>query len=497
MPSDLPIHRLTDGERIRYGRMLRGRGRSREAEHVFQAVLQSDADNPYALLGLGQARLDQLDAGGAIGPIEMAAKRLRGCLDVHHSLAVAYGICGDHERSSWNFNQALRISPYDPGVILDYSKSRRFSAHDGLLERIDRSLIAPGLARKQITGLHFAAGKILDDLGSYDNAWSRFRIANESVSGRFSVEWWEKVVHESIIFFDAIKMKNLRAKAASTPGIIFVFGCPRSGTTLVEQILSSHPCVDGIGEKSTLSQVAARMVKELGSKERFPQCMNRLTDTQVTELAGWYCRQVFSSNMSQDCRVCDKTPSNFVYVGMINAVFQDACLVHCRRNTLDTILSCYFTYFRSGQEYSYDVLDLANYYAGYQRLIRHWESVSAARIHAVQYERIVDEQEAATTDLLENLGLRWHEGCLSFHQTRRKVATASSWQVRQPLYSHSVDRWKNYEKFLNPLVDALDRLGVHWDSYTRTDESHPIDYARSKRHGRHANKRITRGRDLG
>ncbi len=497
MPSELPIHRLADGERIRLGRMLRGRGRSRDAEHAFQAVLQSDADNPYALLGLGQARLDQLDADGAIGPIEKAAKRLRDCLDVHHSLAVAYGICGDHERSSWHFGQALRISPYDPAVILDYSKSRRFSEHDGLLERIDRSLRATGLARKQITGLHFAAGKVLDDLGSYDNAWSRFRIANESVIGRFSVEWWEKVVHESIAFFDAFKMEDLQAKAASTPGIIFVFGSPRSGTTLIDQILSSHPCVDGVGEKSTLSQVAARMVKELSSKERFPQCMNRLTGMQVSELAEWYCKQVFSNDMSLECKVCDKTPSNFFYVGLINAIFQNASLVHCRRNALDTILSCYFTYFRSGQEYSYDLSDLANYYAGYQRLTRHWESVSAAKIYAVQYEKLVVDQEAVTSDLLQDLGLPWHAGCLSFHQTRRTVATASCWQVRQPLYHHSIDRWKNYEKFLDPLVDALDRLGVHWDSYSRTDEPHPIDSARSKRHGRHANKRITRGRDLG
>ena len=236
---------------------------------------------------------------------------------------------------------------------------------------------------------------------------------------------------------------------------VFIVGMPRSGTTLVEQIISSHPRAAGAGELPDIPWLIQRLPAELGSGAGYPGCVEALDRESVQRLAGSYLDRLGLVSATTD-RVTDKLPMNYMHLGLIAVLFPNAVIVHCKRDPMDTCLSCYFQNFSRDLGFCFDLEDLGFYYRHYETLMAFWAEVLPLCIHDVAYEDLVKNPEDVSRGLIEACGLEWDPRCLSPHKNRRPVKTASSWQVRQPLYKTSVARWKRYEKHLGPLKSSLD-----------------------------------------
>jgi hypothetical protein len=230
---------------------------------------------------------------------------------------------------------------------------------------------------------------------------------------------------------------------------------PRSGTSLVEQILASHPGVFGAGERKLLGQVWNAMSSTFAGRRAFPEAVAAMTEAQLGDLGARYVGELARLAPSAR-RITDKPPSNFFFAGVIDLALPNARLVHVARDPVDTCFSCFSKLFADGNPYSYDLAELGRYYRHYEALMAHWRRVlPAGRILDVRYEDLVGDLEGETRRMLSHCGLEWDPRCLAYHRTERPVLTASAVQVRQPIYQHSIGRWRCYEPFLAPLIEAL------------------------------------------
>ena len=237
---------------------------------------------------------------------------------------------------------------------------------------------------------------------------------------------------------------------------IFIVGTPRSGTTLIEQVLAAHPRVHGAGELKFIGERVQSLPQRMGRSIAYPQCVKSLTPELISEFAKAYLEHLRGHSAAANVlRVTDKMPINFYHIGLIAVLFPRARIIHCRRDPLDACLSMYFQSFTEGYHYSYDFADLGVFYRQYRRLMDHWRRVLFGRLIEIDYEDIVNHQEASSRQLVDACGLDWDDACLRFYEHNRPVRTGSGWQVRQPIYKTSVKRWKNYEQHLGELVDAL------------------------------------------
>jgi hypothetical protein len=232
----------------------------------------------------------------------------------------------------------------------------------------------------------------------------------------------------------------------------------RSGTTLAEQILASHPRVYGAGELPLLGRLIESLPRRLGTGDGYPEAVRRLDRATTRALAAEHQQRLKGLGGAAE-RVVDKMPANFLALGLIATLFPRARIIHCRRDPIDTCLSCYFHDFGPSIPYTLDLRHLGLYYRAYERLMAHWAAVLPVPVFELRYEELTADQEAVSRRLVAFCGLEWDERCLRFHETRRVVRTASQLQVRQPLYRGSVGRWKRYEAFLQPLRDALAGAG--------------------------------------
>lgn len=304
--------------------------------------------------------------------------------------------------------------------------------------------------------LHFSLGRLLDAAGEYDEAFRHSSTANRMKEHRFDAQQLVKRFESYRSTYTKEFMSRAPRAAAPSSHLTFIVGVPRSGTTLVEQILTSHSGVKGLGEIMLLPDMVQSLPQIMGSQLPYPQCVTELTQAGAEALSDRYQRQV-KALVGEPRRVTDKMLQNFEHLGLIALLFPQARVIHCMRDPLDTCLSCYFMHFRSeSMSQTYDLTDLGIYYREYLRLMTHWRSVLDIPFLEVQYEELISDQERLTRELLTFCDLPWEDACLHFHETGRAVVTASYDQVRRPLYSSSVERWKHYARQLEPLRKALE-----------------------------------------
>jgi hypothetical protein len=266
--------------------------------------------------------------------------------------------------------------------------------------------------------------------------------------------------------FDARRLAPAGRGGAGDGAPIFIVGLPRSGTTLVDRILSSHSQVQSLGEINDLSYALIAQAQRPEDEERGPpdrlELIRRSAQLDFAALGSDYLRRVAGYPRDKP-RFIDKTPWNFLYLGLIALALPQARIIHLRREPMDSCLALYKTLFRSGSPYSYDLGDLARYYLAYHRLMEHWRRALPGRVLEVDYERLVQSQESATRELLEGCGLAFEPQCLEFHRNSAPAATASAVQVREPIHARSVGIWKDYARWLVPLAAALREGGVAID----------------------------------
>ncbi|MCK5117911.1 MAG: sulfotransferase, partial [Candidatus Aegiribacteria sp.] len=238
---------------------------------------------------------------------------------------------------------------------------------------------------------------------------------------------------------------------------IFIVGMPRSGTTLVEHILSAHPDVEGIGEKTYIGNMAKNIASEIGSVTFFPQCISEINRNQLSQFAKEQEEhlQEFSCTAK---RISNKLPENFFYLGLISLIFPKARIIHCQRRPSDTIISIFLQNFIDPLDFSHKIENIISYYHEYLRLMNHWRQVIDLEILEIGYEELVLEQEQGSRQLLKFIDLEWNPACLDFHRQQRLVLTASRDQLKRPIYKSSLNRWRNYEKQLSPWLTELNQL---------------------------------------
>ncbi len=431
-----------------------------QALGCFQRVIDKHPEDADAWSQLGAAYLD-------VGRDEEAIKASRRALELAPDSADPWNDLGLAHADRGEFDQALecykKALDYEPGHVkaaVNLSKILRFqTGEEPEIALIDRALAEARITAAPRGDLHFALGKIHDDCGRYSEAFSHYQKANRERAERFKhdVGAAEAKAGQLIEIFDARLFEQRRDFGDASELPVFIVGMPRSGTTLVEQILSAHPDVFGAGELLDLSELAAGLGNRLGSRNEYPQCVPEMDAQQSRSIAREYVSNL-QARAPRAARITDKLPGNFLFVGLITLLLPRARIIYCRRHPMDVAVSIYFTDFRAGHLYSYRLEDIAAQFRQFVRLMEHWQQVVPAPMLDLRYEDVVADTEPQVRRLLDFVGLEWDARCLQFQKVNRAVHTASAWQVRQPLYTRSVERWRRYRQHLGVLEDALGPL---------------------------------------
>ncbi len=435
-------------------------GQLDDAMESYRQALRLDPQDSQALTNLGNVHRELEQYEEAIRLYKEAIRLSPTLTEAYFNLANALRAQGKLEEAYTVYRKTLqcdRDRRY-PEAYYALSKLKRFTEGDPDIEAMQSLLDSGRLNQEQEYLFNFALGKAHEDLKEYDLSFSYLEKGNRLKRATFDYRIEEDLEEMCAIeqtfsagfFADRSHCGDPEARP------IFILGMPRSGTTLVEQILASHPRVQGAGELRDLRLSLFTTLPRF-DLTNFPHAAKDLDEQDIRQLAADYMARTRRFREKEDDLVTDKMPVNFLYIGMIRLLFPGARIIHCRRDPVDTCLSCYKHCFTGIQRFAYDLGELGQYYRGYQRLMAHWHEVLPGFIHDVQYEDLVADQESQTRRLLEYCGLPWHENCLNFHKTRRTVKTASDTQVRRPLYRNAVRHWKHYEKHLGPLLQALDQ----------------------------------------
>ena len=377
-------------------------------------------------------------------------------VEAHDRLGTILTTLGRFDEAVESYEAALAVRPNDPAALYGLTNASKTYSTAAMADRIE-ALLTAGPAQEQKSLLHFSLGKIYDDLDDCERAFESYRRGNELAvpETSFDANIWAEYVDRMIAAFTPAFFETRKSFASSSRRPVFIFGMPRSGTTLTEQIIASHPDVAAGGELETMGDLSRDLPERLGTAARFPECVVDMDESAAAAVAKDYLA-VLEKIDAAASRVTDKMPQNFQILGLMALLFPQATFIHCRRDPLDTCLSCYFTKFDRHLEFSYSLENLGAYYRGYRRLTAHWRKVLPAKMLEIDYEDMIADQEGVSRRLIAHCGLEWDDRCLAFHKTDRAVTTASAWQVRQPIYKASLKRWQRYERFLAPLRAALE-----------------------------------------
>ena len=436
-----------------YAKALQRLGRVGAAVRQFERVLALLPDDPQVLCGLGAALLEDGQAAQALARCELAVSLAPGMAEAHNNLGLVLLAGGEFDRAAEQFRLALDSDPSYTAAAANLTRTRRFGGLDDPdVERVQQLLRQPGLERGLESELRFALGKIFDDMGQFETAASHYRRGNELKNRECEfdpVRYGDYLESLLDTYQHWVQVQPVEpARRGDLP--LFVVGLPRSGTSLVEQILASHPEVYGGGELPHIGQLQQRLQGDMMGAGG----VQSLTPDAISQAAASYVDALTGRSDGSYLRVVDKTPTNFLYLGLIALMFPGARVIHCRRSVRDCALSIYFRLFTAGHDYAYDFGNIAAFLKSYERLMAGWERLELPiRMLTVNYEELVRDLETNARKIVSHAGLEWDANCLAFHRARRSVYTASTWQVRQPLYASSVGRWAHYANWLPEMLE--------------------------------------------
>jgi tetratricopeptide (TPR) repeat protein len=455
MPNDPGAH-------IKLGLALADTKRYSEAISCYRRALALDPAHAVAWNNLGVALEAIEDRAGAEDAYATAVRLNPRLANAHNNLGLIY--LGNEllEQARKRFEAAIAIKPDHIDAHYSLSQLKTYRADDPHLASLE--VLLPSTASMAMDSrirFFFALGKAREDAGRYDEAFAAYAEGN---SLQYSLRRWDdakavRMLNNSIALFKE-EFFTARPPAVDDFGItpIFIVGMPRSGTTLIEQILASHPRVFGAGEFMSLND-AVMDISHLTDIGDLPAWASEASAEDFAAV-GRACLARLSKAASGKVVIVDKTPGHFFLIGIIRLALPKAKIIHSLREPMDSCISCYTRFFNAdNMAFTFDLGDLGRYCARYLKLMEHWHRVlPAGAILDVRYEDLVAETESQVRRLLEYVGLPWDEACLAFHRNKRQVRTASLAQVRKPIYRTSLARWQHFEQHLQPLRDALESI---------------------------------------
>ncbi len=437
------------------GKLLLDRGDPEEAKECFQRAVREKPDLFEAHLNLGTVYHREGDFQAAIESCRRAEEIKRDSDTLNYNMGNVLQELGRFDESGKRYRRAIELNPAHAGAHYNLSLTGKYRSADNPHRlQIKRLLEDKSLPGRDRLYLSFALGKIDNDCGLYREAFRYYREGNRLAGRSFDRSTHERFISRIIDTFTAEFFEQIDIAGNPSPRPVFIVGMPRSGTTLAEQIIASHPLAEGGGELMEAGKMTVQLSSVMPGADGYPECTGRMTEELAGEMADGYLKCLESVSPGAR-RVTDKMPMNFLHLGLLAVVLPGARVVHCRRDPMDTCLSCYFQLFTSGVDFAFDLEDLGFYFNQYRRLMEHWRSVLPLPMFELQYEKLVEDQEKVTRRLIDFCGLQWDQSCLGFDKRMKPVKTASGWQVRRPVYSSSVGRWKNYGEFLEPLKRSL------------------------------------------
>jgi tetratricopeptide (TPR) repeat protein len=446
------------------GQPLYAQGKRDEAVAAYRQAILIKADYAEAYCDLGAALHGQGKLDEAIDACRQAIVLKPDLAMAHNNLALALIERGRLSEGRAALEKAILLAPRNIKFLRNLSEMFRLVGEDPHLAALEQLLARrDSLAVSDRIDLHFAAAKAYDDVGRHRHAFREWLDGN--VLKRRQVAYNETARLgtldrvRAVFTSELIRTRQNAGHQSAVP--VFIVGMPRSGSTLVEQILASHPQVFGGGELTQLSRAVHEMQTTFGGSATFPDLLLCMTDPDFRDLGARYLAEIRRLAPSAT-RITDKMPGNFIFAGLVHLALPKAAIIHTIRHPADTCLSCFSKLFSEEQNHTYDLAELGRYYRHYQALMAHWRRVlPAGRILDVRYEEVVADLEGQARRIIAHCGLDWTPRCLAFHQTDRPVRTASAVQVRQPIYTSAIGRWREYEPFLQPL---LAELGIAGDS---------------------------------
>jgi tetratricopeptide (TPR) repeat protein len=439
------------------GAVLSAQGRTEEAAAHYERSAAIQPGLPEAHNNLGIVRMRQGRFGEALTHFERAIAINPHFAEPHNNLGNILKEEGRFQEAWTHYGRAIEIRPDYAEAHYNRSEIPNFRQGDEPLQALEKLAERKDLPPHKAWHVHFALAKALEDSGDYQRAFENLRRGNalkrqyihydETVEFRF--------VRRISALFDSGVFDRLQGNGDASPVPIFVLGMPRSGSTLIEQILASHPRIQAAGELVNLETVTAAATDAEGRLVPYPDYVPALDAGALRRIGVSYIASL-PTLAEGKVRIVDKLPGNFSRIGLIRLILPNARIIHTTRNPIDTCVSCYSKLFDRGHHYTYDLAELGRYYRAYRDLMTHWRSVLPPdAMLDVAYEDVVADLEGQARRLIAYCGLPWDDRCLSFHTTNRAVRTASAVQVRRPLFRTSVQRWRRYKSSLGPLLHQL------------------------------------------
>jgi len=423
---------------------------------LLKKAISIDGNNPYLLYNLGLAFQQDRDLESAIHYYKLTLALNPDFALAHNNLGVAYQHRGDLTLANAHLERSFTSLPNCVDAYYNFAQSHKFSMQDNLLiEKIEAIYQSRAYNKDEAIKLNFTLGKIYSDLNAYKQAFIHYEKGNSLKDPGFNTAQFSQYIDQIIENYSPSIIRSLdKIPSSSKRRFVFILGMPRSGTTLFEQILASHHMVQSAGESGFVGDIIDELSLLLKSDYSYPQCVKDLTPEKLQKISTSLHNQIDNLPYSGDI-ITDKSPINFLHVGLILLLFPKSIVIQTNRNPIDTCLSCYFHNFDRQHQYSYNLRNLAFFYNEYSRLMSYWRSLFSDKIIEVSYEKLVNNQEEETKKLIEACDLPWDEQCLRFNESDTVVSSASKWQIRQPMYQTSVEKWRHYEAYISDLIENL------------------------------------------
>ena len=472
-----------------------------DAELLLQRALEIAPDFMLALLDLGRIRKEQdrygealecFDRAIALDPSQPQAhfrragtlarasftreaiESFRQCLKLrpaHIGALLGLGhvlkAVGHYDDAVASYNACIREAPDFGETYWSLANLKTYRFDDATVAEMETRAAAQAANVQSEVNFLFAIGKAHEDRGDYERAWSFYRKGNEKQRAEVHYDPVQtEVMNDRIVeVYTTEFLDSLRGAGDPDPAPIFILGLPRSGSTLLEQILASHSEIEGTSELPYIGRMATSLNRNRADGVNYPEAMRELAPANLAALGRDYLDLARMHRRTGAPHFIDKMPNNFPNAGFISLILPNAKIVDARRHPLDACLSCYRQLFAKGQNFTYDLTEIGEYYLQYQRMMDHWARVLPGRVLTVQYEEVVSDFEAQVRRLLEFCGLPWQDACLRFYESDRPVRTPSSEQVRQPIYDRSVGHYRHYERHLGELIDVIEPIRDRYRRY--------------------------------